>query len=205
MIWRWFGRMPYREMLAWQTARREEIVAGGREILALVEHPRVITVGRRPVEGLADLDIDVVHTNRGGLATWHGPGQLVAYPLVDLHRRGLRVREAVRGLEDALVAVGAELDVPIERDPSRPGAWVGERKIASVGLHVRHGVVMHGLALNVDCDLTDFDLFTPCGLDGVRMTRLSEHGCRRSVEQIAPMIAGAIARALTPSGRPITR
>lgn len=192
-------------MLAWQVERREAVIAGGPEILALVEHPRVITVGRRPVEGVGELGIDVVETNRGGLATWHGPGQLVAYPIVDLHRRGLKVREAVRGLEEALVGIGRVVQVPIRRDPERPGAWVGARKVASVGLHVRHGVVMHGLALNVSCDLRDFGLFTPCGLDGVEMTRLAEHGCRRSVEQMVSLTAIAIAEALTPSRGPIKR
>ncbi len=198
--WRWFGRVPYRAMLRWQERRRERVIAGGPEVIALVEHPPVVTTGRRAVTGLEAVHaagIEVVHTNRGGLATWHGPGQIVAYPIVDLHRRRLKIRDLVARLEWSLVQIGVRLGIPIETVPGRPGAWIAGAKVASIGLHVARGVSIHGLALNLSCDLTDFARFVPCGLLGVRMTRLADHGWSGEPASLASAVGTAIGAALT--------
>src|SRR5690606_11014292 len=117
--------------------------------------------------------VPVVPTERGGKATYHGPGQLVAYPIFDLRDHGQDVRAFVRGLEQALIDVLHEYDVPGDRRDEYPGVWVADRKIASIGLRVTHWVSLHGLALNVDCDLAPFEWFTPCGIPDVAMTSLA--------------------------------
>ncbi len=148
-----------------------------------VEHPHVITWGRRHVPGLivatperlAALGVIVRRTERGGLVTYHGPGQLVVYPVVHLPSRGLGVRQFVGLLEETTMAVAERFGVPALCQPGRPGVWtVAGAKLASVGVAVRRGVSFHGLALNVTTDLRFFALIDPCGLGGVRMTSLSE-------------------------------
>lgn len=163
--------------------RVEARIAGKVEdCLFLVEHPHVITLGRRdapylikaPMDRLADLGIVVRRTERGGLVTYHGPGQLVVYPVVHLPGRGMGVRQHVGILEEATVAVAAALGVDALCRPGYPGVWtVGGSKLASVGVAVRRAVTYHGLALNVAPDLGFFNLIDPCGL-GVRMTSLAQ-------------------------------
>lgn len=195
--WSWVGRVDYRRALDWQRARREGVIAGDRpEIIALMEHPAVVTLGRRSVSGLDGVraaGIPIVSTERGGLATWHGPGQLVGYPIVDVGRRDIRVRDFVHGLEDALVAVLASLGLAAGTDPAHPGVWVGGRKIASVGVHFRKGVSMHGFALNATASLVDFDRFTPCGIEGVEMTSLAREGCPVAPARLASRVGVAVA------------
>lgn len=168
--WRWLGQVPYLQALQAQRVHRDAIVAGqAPEELWLLEHPAVVTTGRRPV---TDLDVDalaargvpVVATERGGLATWHGPGQLVAYVLVDAGRRGLGARALVQVLEDTVITWLHGLGLSAGRREGLPGVWVGRDKLCAVGLHLAHGVSMHGLALNLDPDLGAYRLFTPCGV-----------------------------------------
>lgn len=168
--WRWLGTVPYLQALDAQRAHREAIVAGrAGEELWLLEHPSVVTTGRRSVPDL-DLDrlarrgVPVVATERGGLATWHGPGQLVAYVLVDAGRRGIGARALVASVEEAVIGWLAGLGLAAGRREGLPGVWAGRDKLCAVGLHLAHGVSMHGLALNLDPDLGVYDLFTPCGV-----------------------------------------
>ncbi len=190
--WQWVGRVDYRRAWTWQRARREAVIAGeAPETLVMMEHPRVVTVGRRAVTGLDAVHaagIPVVETERGGLATWHGPGQLVGYPIIDVGGRGIRVRDFVHGIEAMLVEVLASLGLVATTDARHPGVWVRGAKIASVGLHFRRGVSMHGFALNCTADLADFERFTPCGIEGVWMTSLASEGCPIPPEQLASRV-----------------
>ncbi|MCO4747746.1 MAG: lipoyl(octanoyl) transferase LipB [Proteobacteria bacterium] len=171
----WLGKVPYREALRLQRARREGVIAhSAPDTLWLLEHPPVITTGRRT----ADLDLgrlgglEVVHTERGGLATWHGPGQLVGYLIADVGRLGHGVKSTVEALEQGLVDWLGQHGVAAFAESGFPGVWTQTGKIASVGLHFRRGVSLHGFALNLCPDLADFERFTPCGIEGVRMTSL---------------------------------
>jgi lipoyl(octanoyl) transferase len=171
-----WGRREYgaalSEMRALRAARRRGEID---DTLILVEHPAVITVGVQGAEGdLLPEGIPVVAVERGGRSTYHGPGQLVAYPIVDLDRRGRDVRRFVRDVEELAIRGAAELGVEAARRPEHRGVWVGgERKIASVGIAVEEWVTFHGLAVNVATDLEVFRSFRPCGLPGDVMTSLS--------------------------------
>ena len=159
------------EMRALRRARRAGTIG---DTLLLVEHPRVITVGVQGDDGdqLPD-DVPVVHVERGGKSTFHGPGQLVGYPLVDLEPRGRDVRRFVHDVEELVIRSVAPFGVTAGRVPGRRGVWVdGERKIASIGIAVEEWVTFHGFALNVTTDLEDFRGFHPCGFDGRVMTSL---------------------------------
>ena len=184
---RWLGRIDYGEAHALQKRLVEER-ASGRIVdqLLLLEHPAVLTLGRYsdPAHVLASAaelqarGIEVITVERGGEVTYHGPGQLVAYPIVALPRRGLMVRPFVRALEAALVATCAEQGVAAERRDGHPGCWCDAggpepRKIGAVGLRVERGVTYHGIALNVTVDLADFALIDPCGMPGVPSTSIA--------------------------------
>ncbi len=173
------GLADYRQVLRRQTGIHAERVAGQvPDTVLICEHPAVVTLGARKaanrlVAGLDELarrGIDVVEVTRGGGITAHNPGQLVVYPIVDLRRRGLGAGEYVRTLEDLGGRLLADLGVHAEASPGRPGLWVADRKIASVGVRISKGVTFHGMAVNILNGLGIFDLFVPCGLDGVRMT-----------------------------------
>ncbi|MCI4345263.1 MAG: lipoyl(octanoyl) transferase LipB, partial [Thermoplasmata archaeon] len=193
-----WGVRPYPESLAEMRAlraarRRGEIP----DTLLLVEHPAVITVGVQGAE-LESLPagIPVVQVERGGHSTYHGPGQLVGYPIVDLDARGRNVRGFVGSLETLIVAALAELGLPAGTVAGQRGVWVdGERKIASVGIAVEEWVSFHGFALNVDPDLSVFAAFQPCGLDGRRMTSVArELGHPVSVEELRLPVRRAFLR-----------
>ncbi len=174
----WLGSMEYRWALRLQRSRREAVLAGlASEVLWLLEHPPVVTLGRRG-GGLVGVppSVPVVRTERGGLATVHVPGQLVGYLIVDLHRVGIGVREAVHRLEAALIQWLSGRGVVARRRAGLPGVWVGQGKIAALGLHVRRGVTMHGFALNLDPDLASFDWIVPCGITGAQTTSLARCG-----------------------------
>ena len=161
-----------------QAQRRE---AAGEDTLLLTEHHPVFTLGRsHPVPDLkagADLEaagaIEVVQTERGGDITYHGPGQLVAYGIIDLKAWDLKVLDYVSGLEETVIGVLADWGIRGERVPGARGVWVAGRKIASIGLNVRRWVTMHGIALNVAPDLEHFALINPCGMKDVEMTSLA--------------------------------
>jgi lipoate-protein ligase B len=182
MLVRDLGRSAYADALAEQRRCRDELLGGGDEVLLLVEHDPVLTVGRSGGEGELGLTpeawrargVEVAFVDRGGKATWHGPGQVVAYPVVDLRRRGRDLRAYVRALEDAGAAAVRRFgaDARPGRDPV--GVFVGGAKIASVGVSVSRWVTQHGIALNVTNDLSVYEHFTPCGLQGVPVTRLAD-------------------------------
>jgi lipoyl(octanoyl) transferase len=184
---RWLGRMAYRDAWALQHELVEGRVAGRiPDQLLLLEHPAVLTLGRNADEGhvraslgeLAARGIELIRVERGGEVTYHGPGQLVAYPILALSRRGLLVRPLVRALEAAMAATCAAFGVEADRREGHPGCWCGvrgaaPRKIGALGIRVERGVSYHGVALNVDPDLTDFDLIDACGMPGVVSTSIA--------------------------------
>lgn len=205
---RWLGRLSYENALALQ----EEIVARKAadlslpDELLLLEHEPVYTIGRTPdqsslrapaVAGAAEnigahLPYPLVQINRGGQATYHGPGQLVGYPLLDLRPRGQDLHRYLRNLEEVLIALLAEYGVGGERREGMTGVWVGGRKIASIGVGVRKWISMHGFALNVSGDLAAFGAITPCGLNGVEMTSVSrecgrEIGVEEAADRVGPI------------------
>jgi lipoyl(octanoyl) transferase len=185
MIVQDLGRMAYREAWALQEAAHEQVVAGGKERLLLVEHPPVITFGRRPggeqnlvasQESLSELGVDLVHSDRGGDITFHGPGQIVAYPIVRLVDHHLSVGGFVRRLEDIVIATLAEFRIAAHKDESAIGVWVDEAgklaKVCALGVRIRKGVSLHGIALNVQTDLSFFHLIVPCGLPSRPVTSI---------------------------------
>ena len=183
----WLGRIGYREAWARQTelvdARADGLI-GDR--LLLLEHDAVLTLGRQADEThvlaspreLRRRGIELIRVERGGEVTYHGPGQLVAYPILKLADRGLLVRPLVRALEAAMIETCASYGVVAIRHDGEPGCWVEDsgpfaRKIGALGLRIEHGVSYHGIALNVDPDLADFDLIDPCGMPGLVATSIA--------------------------------
>jgi lipoyl(octanoyl) transferase len=187
--------MPYRQAWKMQEKILDEVAEGGEERILLVEHPPVITFGRRaelsaahlrvPREQLAKMNIDVVESDRGGDITYHGPGQIVAYPILRLADRRLSVGGYVHKLEDAVIDALAQLNIPGKKDNCAVGVWVDEHetlaKICAIGVRIKRGVTMHGLALNVEPDLSHYDLIVPCGLECRPVTSL-----RRSMQLRSP-------------------
>ncbi|TNE89243.1 MAG: lipoyl(octanoyl) transferase [Deltaproteobacteria bacterium] len=194
----WLGRVPYREAHRLQLARRRGVLAGhAPDTLWLLEHSRVVTLGRRGGLDAPLAGIDVVRTERGGLATWHGPGQLVGYLIADVGRLGHGVKSTVAALERGLVLWLAGQGIAAQARAGFPGVWIGERKVASLGLHFRRGVSMHGFALNLCPDLSEFEAFTPCGIDGVEMTSVArERGGAPSPAEAWSSVGEAVAAAL---------
>ena len=202
------GVMNYRDAWAEQERAHAEVVDGGSERVLFVEHPPVITFGRRPgvnanllatPERLADLGVELVQSDRGGDITFHGPGQLVAYPIVRLNDHALSVGGYVRRLERSVIAVLGDLGIPARRDEGAVGVWVDDggapAKVCAVGVRIRRGVSMHGLALNVDTDLNFFNLIIPCGLAGRPVTSV-----RKLLGDAAPAlndVKGKLAAGLT--------
>ncbi|HEU5246534.1 MAG TPA: lipoyl(octanoyl) transferase LipB [Candidatus Udaeobacter sp.] len=189
---RWMGRMEFARAFALQ----QEIVLKKRhdssveDQLLLLEHEPVYTMGRTPDQssllGAAHLPHPLFVINRGGQATYHGPGQLMGYPIVDLRRCGQDLHKYLRWLERLLIHVLAEHDIAAFRRESLTGVWVGNRKIASIGVGVRHWITMHGFALNVCGDLSPFDHIVPCGINKVAMTSMEkETGTAFSVAGVA--------------------
>jgi lipoate-protein ligase B len=183
-----WGRREYGESLvemrALRAARRHGRIP---DTLVLVEHPPVITVGVQGREGdVLPEGIPVFDVERGGKSTYHGPGQLVGYPIVDLTPRGRDVRRYVRDVEEVVIRALAEVSLPAGRVEGQRGVWVeGRRKIASVGIAVEEWVTFHGFALNVDTDLSVFRSFRPCGLSGEVMTSVSrERGSPAPVDEL---------------------
>lgn len=174
------GRLPYRTALALQEELLERRHQGGEDILVLLEHPPVVTLGRGASEEnlmvttaeLARRGIDLERVGRGGDVTYHGPGQVVGYPIVDLGPLGRDLHRYLRLLEAALIDTLASFDVTGGRIAGKTGVWVDGKKVASIGVGVRRWVSWHGFALNVSADLSGFDTIVPCGLPGVRMTSL---------------------------------
>ncbi|MEO5902902.1 MAG: lipoyl(octanoyl) transferase LipB [Gemmatimonadaceae bacterium] len=176
------GRMGYAEALELQRSFARDRIAGAipEDILLLVEHPPVVTLGRSTKqknvisspELLALKGVELFEVERGGDVTFHGLGQLVGYPIIDLKRHRQDLHWFLRQVEGALIQTLAEYDIPGEASTGFTGVWTNGRKIASIGVHARDWVTWHGFALNVTTDLSYFDLIVPCGIDGVMMTSI---------------------------------
>ena len=174
---------PYKEVWKLQRKIVEAKVQGrlDEDVILALEHEPVFTLGRRgnkenlllPEELLAEKGIDVVHVERGGDVTYHGPGQLVVYPIVDLSRTALGVVDFVEELEEVMIRIAADFDVRAERNPKNRGVWVGAKKLGSVGIAIRHGITYHGLAQNICNSLAPFSWINPCGLQNTMMTSIS--------------------------------
>ena len=192
----WLGRVEYQQGVALQDRLVEERRAGKiTDQLLLLEHDPVYTIGRTPdqtsLRGATHLPHPVVQTNRGGQATYHGPGQLVGYPILDLRNHGQDLHKYLRGIEEMLIGVCGDFGIAARRREGLTGTWVADRKIASIGVGVRHWISMHGFALNVCGDLTPFYEITPCGIEGVAMTSLEKESGKRIMVKDA---AGAVSR-----------
>ena len=174
----------------------------------LVEHDPVFTLGQagKPEHVLAAGEIPVIHVDRGGQVTYHGPGQLVAYPLIDLRRLGIGVRQLVNRIEQAVIDTLAEWNIAAGRHEGAPGVYVNDAKIAALGLRVRHGCTFHGLAFNVGMDLSPFQRINPCGYRGLAVTQTSALGGPDQVDAVATVLvrelACQLALAPVPAGSP---
>lgn len=179
------GRMSYRDAWAAQEAAHAEVLAGGPERTFLVEHPPVVTFGRRPggeqhlrvtMEELAGRGVEWVESDRGGDVTYHAPGQLVVYPIVRLADHGFTVSGYVHWLERMVIDTLGGFGLPVHADPSAVGVWTDREppaKVCAIGVRIRRGITLHGLALNVTTDLAGFELIVPCGLHGRPVTSLA--------------------------------
>ncbi len=195
---RHLGRVDYES--TWHAMQRltaERSAASADEIWFL-EHPPIFTLGMNAnrVHVIAPGDIPVLQIDRGGQVTYHGPGQLIVYPLIDLKRAALSVRDLVSALENAVINYAAELGVQAHCHKSAPGVYVDERKLASLGIRIRRGSSYHGVALNVDMDLKPFDRIDPCGFPGLKMTQLADLGGPRNVALAARGLEPHLMRAL---------
>jgi lipoyl(octanoyl) transferase len=195
---RHLGRVEYEP--TWRAMQRftEQRDVGTADEIWFLEHPPVFTLGVNASRAhlLAPGDIPVVQVDRGGQVTYHGPGQLVVYPLVDLRRAALGIRDFVSALERAVIELAAEYGIAAASRREAPGVYVAGRKLASVGVRVRRGASYHGLALNVALDLGPFARINPCGYAGLEMTQLAELGGPDSVEECARALEPHLRRAL---------
>lgn len=202
--WHWLGRQAYGPMLEKQRHRRSSVIDQSEpEVVWLLEHQPTITTGRREVHGLpskADLvesGIELFQTERGGLATYHGPGQLVVYPILNCWKRGIGAKVAVKTVEDAIIDWLVEVGITGTRRIGFPGIWVGNDKIAAIGMHFRQGVSMHGAAINLSNDLSGFHLITPCGITDGGITSVEEQvGHAPNPQEAAPEVAKHLLRNL---------
>jgi lipoyl(octanoyl) transferase len=198
---RWLGRISFAEALAMQeeqVAKKRFDQSLGDELL-LLEHEPVYTIGRTPdqssLRGAAHLPHPLFPINRGGQATYHGPGQLVGYPIIDLRRCGQDLHRYLRWIEDLLVELLADFGINAGTRSGLTGVWVEDRKIASIGVGVRHWITMHGFALNVCGDLSPFDQIVPCGIADVTMTSIERETDKElSVREIASRLESTAER-----------
>ncbi|MCC6764225.1 MAG: lipoyl(octanoyl) transferase LipB [Deltaproteobacteria bacterium] len=210
LTWQWLGLCTYDDALsrqerAWETCRND-----GSEVCFALEHPATITLGRRGTRedvrvAATDLrarGIVCRDTERGGRATYHAPGQLVLYPIAHLARRGWSVARFVTLLEDVMADIAAVVGVPTHRDARGRGIWTRNGKLGSVGIRIRDGVSTHGLALNVDVDLSGFDLIAPCGMTDVHMTSLRAEGASANVLDLVPVAERALHERFDPIAEP---
>jgi lipoyl(octanoyl) transferase len=197
---KWLGRMPYEP--TWRAMQRftEQRAAATPDEIWLLEHDPVFTLGMNADRShlLAPGDIPVLQIDRGGQVTYHGPGQLVVYPLIDVRRAGMGVRDLVTALERAVIEYCRHLGVRAECRAAAPGVYVDGRKLASVGLRIRRGGSYHGLAFNIGMDLEPFRRINPCGYAGLAMTQLADLGGPADPQQVAaefaPLLATMLAR-----------
>jgi lipoyl(octanoyl) transferase len=196
---RWLGRVEYeptwRDMQAFTDQRNAET----RDEIWCLEHPPVFTLGMngKPEHVLVAGDIPVVNIDRGGQVTYHGPGQLVVYPLLDLRRLQIGVRELVVALENAIIATVAQWGITAIGKRDAPGVYVEGRKLASIGLRIRRGCSYHGLALNVAMDLEPFKRINPCGYQGLQVTQVSELGGPSDIRVVAEALGAKLSEAFS--------
>ena len=198
------GRIAYRDGLEWQYRVADRVREGGcPDVLGLLEHEPVYTMGARggranllaEESDLGSRGIEVIDVDRGGDITYHGPGQLVAYPILLLERIGLGPSDYVHRLEDVIVDVLAARGITAAVDPTRPGVWVDGAKIAAVGVRCQRGVTRHGIAINVNLDLRPFEAIVPCGLPGTPVTSIGlQLGEAVPLEAVADEFARSFAR-----------
>ncbi len=205
------GLVDYVEAWRLQEALASRVRSGGEEHLLLLEHPHVFTIGRRGTSEnlttgfgeLRRLGASAYRVDRGGDITYHGPGQLVAYPILSLEARGGDLVAYVRALEHALIATAERFGVAAERVAGKTGVWVHGRKLAAIGVRVSRGVTTHGIALNVTTDLSWFERMIPCGFPH-QATSLARLGVTTTVDEVKPAFARALGEALgaavTPGG-----
>lgn len=193
------GTLPYPQTLSLQRELVETVSRGGCSgVVLMMEHPPVFTLGQRG--GMENLrvslaflersGIPVVQVERGGSITYHGPEQLVVYPVVDLKPAGISVVEYVEALEEVMIRAAADWNIPAGLNPAGRGVWVGAAKLGSIGIRVRRTVAFHGLALNVSVSMIPFDWIHPCGLEGVRMTSIGSRGCKGCLHDQCPSCSG---------------
>nr|WP_203142449.1 lipoyl(octanoyl) transferase LipB [Marinobacter mangrovi] len=198
VIVRHLGLQPYLEtweaMKSFTAARTPETA----DELWCLQHPKVFTQGQagKAEHVLAPGDIPVVQVDRGGQVTYHGPGQLVVYLMIDLHRAHFGVRELVSGIEDSIVAILADLGVDAAPRADAPGVYTQGTKIASLGLRIRRGCSFHGLALNVDMDLEPFGRINPCGLTGMAMTQVVDHAPQATFDGVQDALVARLVERL---------
>lgn len=194
------GQVDY--TTTWEAMRRftDERDAATPDEIWLLEHPPVYTLGQAgsPEHLLRKNAIPLIKIDRGGQITYHGPGQLVAYLLIDLARRGLKVREQIRLMEQALINCLAEYGIEAVRKDGAPGVYARDAKIAALGLRVRRGCSYHGLALNVNMDLAPFAAINPCGYAGMTTTQLADFGVTDDCERVAPRLLHHVLTLLPP-------
>jgi len=202
LIGSWFGRVEYPAAWAWQRELYLARLEGERQdSLMLLEHPHTYTLGRRAVEGdlvydesqRAERGIELFHVDRGGRATYHGPGQLVGYPILALGER-YDVVNYLRALEEVLIRTAADLGVEAHRDDQHTGVWVGPNKIGAIGVKITRGITMHGFAFNVATDLEMFGGIVPCGIQGRWVTSvLNETGSTHDLKDVGELAANHLA------------
>lgn len=202
---KWLGRVAYepvwREMQQFTDTR----VDSTPDVIWLLEHPPVFTLGMNAglEHVIAPGDIPVIKIDRGGQVTYHGPGQLVVYPLIDLRRAQLGVRDLVTAIEQSVIEYVARFGIDAEARRGAPGVYVSGKKLASLGIRIRRGASYHGLALNVNMDLEPFQRINPCGYAGLEMTQLSELGGPTDVAAIAGDLAAVLCSKLYSGSQPV--
>ena len=192
------GTRPYLAVLEAMREFTEARNSCTEDELWLVQHPAIFTLGQagRREHVLAAGNVPVVQSDRGGQVTYHGPGQLVAYALVDLRRARLGVRDFVHLLEESAIRMLCSAGLPAARRPRAPGVYLEGAKIAALGLRVRRGCTYHGLALNVSLDLDPFSRIDPCGYPGLAVTRLADHGVDWTLDEVGSRFARSLAAQL---------
>ena len=210
------GTVPYTECLELQRdlARRRITGEIDEDLLLLLEHPPVVTLGRTAKEAhivsspdrLRARGVEVFEVERGGDVTFHGPGQLVGYPILDLKRHRQDLHWYLRQVEEALIVALGEVGIDAERHSGYTGVWTRGRKIASIGVHARDWVTWHGFALNVTTDLSYFELIVPCGIPQVQMTSVArELGCDMSMREMSEVVSRAFGQVFDLELRAVSR
>ena len=194
---KWFGTVDYTDSYAAMVDFANEGAAQSKDEIWLLEHPQVYTQGTAcDMNTLVASDIPVVKTDRGGQITFHGPGQLVMYPLLNLKRQGLGVKSLVNKLEQAVINYLAHFALSAARKQDAPGVYIDGAKIAALGLRIRRGTSYHGLSLNIDMDLTPFKNIDPCGYQGLQVYQLSDCNVSVSVKEAGDRLAQEFVRLL---------